>query len=173
MRVALPMFELLQPFDVVGDHRSGRELVWIAMIQGRRRGPATSSPGSAELGQAITQGGRASVVATRCQTVRATPAPTPRVPRWDRLLRSLSIRRSAAATRPRARSRSATVYCRGSGRVRSLRGPFADLLARMAALSCFPVAIVASPIILADPANQTYSERLREPSRANLGDAWT
>jgi hypothetical protein len=38
----------------------------------------------------VTQGGRASVVATRCQTVRATPAPTPRVPRWDRLLRSLS-----------------------------------------------------------------------------------
>jgi hypothetical protein len=82
------------------------------------------------------------------------------------LLRSLSIRRNAAATRSRARSRSATVYCRGSGRVRFLRGPFADLLARMAALSCFPVAIVASPIILADPANQTYSERLREPGRA-------
>ena len=51
------------------------------------------------------------------------------------LLRSLSIRRSAAATRSRARSRSATVYCRGSGRVRLLRGPFAALLARMAALS--------------------------------------
>ena len=50
MRVALPMFELLQPFDVAGDHRArGRELVWIAMIQSRRRGPATSSPGSAEL----------------------------------------------------------------------------------------------------------------------------
>ena len=30
------------------------------------------------------------------------------------LLRSLSIRRSAAATRSRARSRSAMVYCRGS-----------------------------------------------------------
>ena len=85
----------------------------------------------------VTQGGRASVVATRCQTVRATPAPTPRVPRWDRLLRSLSIRRSAAATRPRARSRSATVYCRGSGWVGFLRGPCAVLLSRMVALSCF------------------------------------
>ena len=30
---------------------------------------------------------------------------------------SLSIWRSAAATRSRARSKSATVYCRGSGRV--------------------------------------------------------
>ena len=58
------------------------------------------------------------------------------------LLRSLSIRRSAAATRSRARSRSATVYCRGSGRVRFLRGPFAALLARMVAFNCFPVAIV-------------------------------
>ena len=58
------------------------------------------------------------------------------------LLGSLSIRRSAAATRSRARSRSATVYCRGSVRVRFLRGPFAALLARMATLSCFPVAIV-------------------------------
>ena len=34
------------------------------------------------------------------------------------------------------------VLPRGSGRVRFLRGPFAALLARMAALSCFPVAIV-------------------------------
>ena len=57
------------------------------------------------------------------------------------LLRSLSIRRSAAATRSRARFRSATVYCRGSGRVRFLRGPFAGLLVT-AALSCFPIAIV-------------------------------
>src|SRR5437016_12161918 len=31
--------------------------------------------------------------------------------------------------------------CRGFGRVRFLLGPFATLLARMAALSCFPVAI--------------------------------
>ena len=69
------------------------------------------------------------------------------------LLRSLSIRRSAAATRSRARSRSATVYCRGAGRVRFLRGPFATLLARIAALSCYPVAIVATPIIPADATN--------------------
>ena len=48
-------------------------------------------------------------------------------------LRSLSIRRSAAATRSRARFRSGTMYCRDSGRVRFLRGPFAALLARMAA----------------------------------------
>src|SRR5260370_9136656 len=33
------------------------------------------------------------------------------------------------------------VYGGGFGRVRFLRGPFAALLARMAALSCFPVAI--------------------------------
>jgi hypothetical protein len=78
---------------------------------------------SGELDRAITQGGCASVVATRCQRVRATPAPTPR-PLLGLLLRSLSIRRSAAATRSRARSRSAMVYCRGS-------------LARIAALGCF------------------------------------
>ena len=48
-------------------------------------------------------------------------------------------------------------------------GPFAALLARMAALSCFPVVIWAFPIFPADPANQTYSARCRELSRANLG----
>ena len=58
------------------------------------------------------------------------------------LLWSLSILRSAAATRSRARSKSATVYCRGSGRVRFLRGPFAAHLTRMAALSCLPIAIM-------------------------------
>jgi len=62
-------------------------------------------------------------------------------PRLGLFVRSLSIRRSAAATRSRARSKSAMVYCRGFGRVRFLRGPFAALLARMAALSCFQVAI--------------------------------
>jgi hypothetical protein len=67
---------------------------------------------------------------------------SPARPLLGLLLRSLSIRRSAAATRSRARSRSATVYYRGSARVRFLRAPFAALLARMAALSCFPVAIV-------------------------------
>ena len=55
------------------------------------------------------------------------PLPNPARPLSGLLLRSLSIRRSAAATRSRARSRSATVYCRGSGRVRflarSLRRP--------------------------------------------------
>ena len=66
---------------------------------------------------------------------------SPARPRLGLFVRSLSIRRSAAATRSRARSRSAMVYCRGFGRVRFLRGPFAALLARMAALSCFPVAI--------------------------------
>ena len=34
------------------------------------------------------------------------------------------------------------VGCRGSGRARFLRGPFATLLARMVAFNCFPVAIV-------------------------------
>ena len=66
---------------------------------------------------------------------------SPARPRLGLFVRSLSIRRSAAATRSRARSKSAMVYCRGFGRVRFLRGPFAALLARMAALSCFPVAI--------------------------------
>src|SRR6266478_3908549 len=91
---------------------------------------------------------------------------SPTRPRLGLFVRSLSIRRSAAATRSRARSKSATVYCRGFGRVRFLRGPFAALLARMAALSCFPVAIGATPIFPANPANQTYSSRRREPSRA-------
>ena len=31
----------------------------------------------------------------------------------------------------------------------------------------------ATPIFRADPANQTYLARLREPSRANLGGAWS
>jgi hypothetical protein len=57
------------------------------------------------------------------------------------LVWSLSIRRSAAATRFRARSRSATVYCRGPGRVRFPRDPFDALLARMAAVSFFAAAI--------------------------------
>jgi len=51
---------------------------------------------------------------------------------------SLSIRRFAAATRSRVRFKS--VYCRGSGRVRFLRGRFAALLPWM---SCFPVATCA------------------------------
>jgi len=59
------------------------------------------------------------------------------------LMGSLSIRRSAAATRSRARSKSATVYCGGSGRVRFLRGRFAALLPRM---SWFAVATCRLPI---------------------------
>src|ERR1700730_18667883 len=57
------------------------------------------------------------------------------------LVWSLAIRRFAASARSCARSKSATVYCRGSGRVRFLRGPFDALLARMAALSRFAIAI--------------------------------
>ena len=38
--------------------------------------------------------------------------------------------------------------------MRFLRGPFAALLARMAALSCFPVAIWAFPIFQAIPPNK-------------------
>ena len=59
------------------------------------------------------------------------------------LVWSLSIRRSAAATRSRARSRSATVYCRGCGLVRFPRGPFEALFAKMDDLGCFMVAILA------------------------------
>ena len=55
------------------------------------------------------------------------------------LVWSLSIRRSAAATRSRARSRLATVYCRGCGRVRFPRGPFDALFVGMADLGCFTV----------------------------------
>jgi hypothetical protein len=57
------------------------------------------------------------------------------------LVWSWAIRRFAASARSCAGSKSATVYCRGSGRVRFLRGPFDALLARMAVLSCFAVAI--------------------------------
>jgi hypothetical protein len=69
------------------------------------------------------------------QEVPSHARSNPACPLLGLLLRSLSNRRSAAATRSRARSGSATVYSRGSGRVRLLRGPFAALLARMAALS--------------------------------------
>jgi hypothetical protein len=63
----------------------------------------------------------------------------PARPLLELLIGSLSIRRSAAATRSRARSKSAMVYCRGSGRMRFFRGRFAALLERM---SCLPVVIV-------------------------------
>ena len=88
------------------------------------------------------------------------------------LVWSLSIRRSAASTLSRARSKSATVYCRGPGRVRLPRDPFDALLARMTAVSFFAAAILATPIFRADRASQTYSAQLREPSRSNLVGAW-
>jgi hypothetical protein len=50
-------------------------------------------------------------------------------------LRSLSIRLSAAATRSRARSKSAIVYRRGSGRARIFLGPFSSFLASITALT--------------------------------------
>jgi hypothetical protein len=65
----------------------------------------------------------------------------PARPLLELLMGSLSIRRFAAAARSRARFKSATVCCRGSGRVRFLRGRFAALLPRM---SCFPVATCRS-----------------------------
>ena len=55
----------------------------------------------------------------------------PASPLVELLMGSLSIRRFAAATRSRGRTKSVTVHCRGSGRVRFLRGRFAALLARM------------------------------------------
>ena len=57
---------------------------------------------------------------------------------------SLSIRRFAASTRSRARSKSATVYCRGCGGVRFPRGPFDALFAGMADLGCFMAERIAS-----------------------------
>jgi hypothetical protein len=60
------------------------------------------------------------------------------------LVWSLSIRRSAASTRSRARSKSATVYCRGCCRVRFPRGPFDALFAKMDDLGCFMTERIAS-----------------------------
>ena len=89
------------------------------------------------------------------------------------LVCSLSIRRSAASTRSRARSKSATVYCRGPGRVRFPRGPFDALLMRMAALSLFAVPIGLFRFSERTAPNQTYSAQFREPSRGNLGGVWS
>ncbi len=75
----------------------------------------------------------------------------PALPLLGFFLRSLSIRRSAAATRSRARSRSATVYCRGSGRVRFLRGRFAATPGEDGRLELLPNRHRATPIIPADP----------------------
>src|SRR5215471_3990055 len=85
---------------------------------------------------------------------------SPARPQLGLFVRSLSIRRSAAATRSRARSQSAMVYRRGFGRVRFLRGAFAALLARMAALSCFTM----GPLRLAADA---ASQDIRAASRAS------
>ena len=74
-----------------------------------------------------------------CSSNRARSNPAR--PLLGLLVWSLSIRRSAAATRSRARSKSATVYCRSPGRVRFLRDPFDALLARMTAVSFFAAAI--------------------------------
>ena len=65
----------------------------------------------------------------------------PARPQLGLFVRSFSIRRSAAATRSRARSRSAMVYRRGSDGVRFRRGPGDALLAGIGAFSCFAVAI--------------------------------
>jgi hypothetical protein len=70
------------------------------------------------------------------------------------LVWSLSIRRSAAATRSRARSKSATVYCRGPGRVRFPRRPFDALLARIAVFELLCGRQLATPIFQADRVNQ-------------------
>ena len=71
----------------------------------------------------------------RSSCARSSPAR----PLLGLLVWSLSIRRSAASARSRARCRSATVYCRSCGRVRFPRGPFDALFAGMADLGCFTV----------------------------------
>jgi hypothetical protein len=102
-----------------------------------------------------------------CSSSRARSNPAR--PLLGLLMWSLSIRRSAAATRSRARSKSATVYCRGPGRVRFPCRPFDALLAGMAALSCFAAAIWPLRLSKRTASIKTYSVRLRERSRGNLG----
>src|SRR5262249_38717602 len=86
---------------------------------------------------------------------------------------SLSFRRPACAPRSRARSNSATGSARAPGRVRFPRRPFDALLARMAALTCFAAPIWPLRFSERSAPIKTYSARLREPSRANLGGAWS
>jgi hypothetical protein len=102
-----------------------------------------------------------------CSSSRARSNPAR--PPLGLLVWLLSIRRCAAATRSRARSKSATAYCRGSGRVRFPRRPFDRLLARMAALSCFAAAIWPLRFSKRTASIKTYSARRRERSRGNLG----
>jgi hypothetical protein len=85
----------------------------------------------------ITPEVRASAVATRCSSCCARSSPARAL--LGLLVWSLSIRRSAASTRSRARSKSVTVYCRDCGGVRFPRGPFDALFAGMADLGCFTV----------------------------------
>jgi hypothetical protein len=58
---------------------------------------------------------------------------------FELLVCSFSIRRPAASTRSRARSKSTTVYCRDCGGVCFPRDPFETLFAKMAGLGCFTV----------------------------------
>jgi hypothetical protein len=84
------------------------------------------------------------------------------------LVWSLAIRRSAASTRSCARCKSATLYCRGSGRVRLRRAPFDILLATMAAVSCFAVAI--GPLRF--PERPSQSNIFSAALRARRGNLW-
>ena len=103
----------------------------------------------------------------RCSSSCARSSPAR--PLLGLLMWSLSIRRSAAATRSRARSKSATVYCRGPGRMRFPCRPFDALLAGIAALNRFAAAIWPLRLSKRTASIKTYSVRLRERSRGNLG----
>ena len=83
---------------------------------------------SGELDRAVIQEGRASGSCNSTTDSSSCARSNPARPLFGVLLRSLSnsaLRRRYPVSR--ARSKSATVYCRGSGRVRFLRGPFAAL----------------------------------------------
>src|SRR5262249_4513044 len=83
------------------------------------------------------------------------------------LVWSLAIRRSAASTRSFARSKSTTVYCRGSGRVRFPRRRFDAFLATTVALN-LGVAMDHSDSQATAAHNQTYSAELCELRRSEL-----
>jgi hypothetical protein len=82
---------------------------------------------------------------------------------------SWSIRRSAAAIRSRARSRSATEYWRGSARVRFPRGPLDALLASDGRIEWLCGRHSTTPIFRAGCANQTYLAQPLGPSPCNGG----